>query len=352
MKIAQLLGTIVMFLFCASSIYAETAPSYLDLSHYHDIVHRIENNDFNPPPKKQNDQNDQNDKHSDTKHSTAKTVVTHFYPGQNQTAKTAPSYLDLSHYHDTVHRIENNAFNPPPKKQNDKYSNVKYRTAESGFYFGGGAGVTYSNPGQSQVTVSLDSNPTTWTKEHAKNPGGNFGFLLNFGGGYELALKKDCFIDFGIALYMEHQYSTSGEYNSVVYGDGNHEYNYFYNVTSFIQPMIEAKFKIKVNRFLPFVSFGIGPSWIKAESYALVPVGVQTGYETATYPADRKARLAYQIGGGIEYQISNNNFLGLEYKYIYLGNVDFKNKNQEYPYKLYVGNIGTHNVMLNFVHRF
>lgn len=227
----------------------------------------------------------------------------------------------------------------------------RYANTESGFYVGGFTGLSLANIGKNQTMTSYGESGRPWFDTYTKNKNYSKAFLFGFDGGYEFALSDRFLLDLGGAVYVGTNYAASGSVavtanNSLPIATNN----YSYNVTRMVQVMVESKFKWKIQSFLPYVTVGIGSSWNRAECYSVQPLA-NPNATVSLYNPNHKINLAYMLGLGVDYQFSNNDYIGIAYKYINLGKIDFDVTN-DFPHTLSVGTIATHNITLNFTHRF
>ncbi len=234
---------------------------------------------------------------------------------------------------------------------------------ENGFYLGAAAGVSLSDLQDNRLVTYVESiTNNIHGYDFVSNGKYHPNFLMGINGGYEFRLSSHFFLDLGLGAYgfdsRIGKTSTDGKIShsikdgvSGITRDGD-SFIYSYNITSF-RTMFETKLKYKIKRFLPFVTLGVGPAWNKAESFSAQTSISPPGFRA--YAANRKTSFAYQLGCGIDLQLSEENYkdyVGVYYVYTYLGKISFGGLEKTAGSGLGAGTIITHNIMLNYTHRF
>jgi opacity protein-like surface antigen len=225
-------------------------------------------------------------------------------------------------------------------------------SSSNGFYLGISAGANFANIGQDQSIVDYDALQNAWKYHYTKDNGDETIFIFGANAGYEFALNPNFLVDLGIAGYLPSKaYTSKGKLFLTLGDDTYHLLNYSYR-TNNVQAFVEGKLKWKIQKFIPYVSTGVGYAWNNSYKYLIEQVDPDV--EVAPFSSNHKTNFAYEFGAGIDYQVSEQNYVGLSYRYAHLGDMELGSQNnQDAPDDhLAVGKIASHDVMLNFTHRF
>jgi len=186
--------------------------------------------------------------------------------------------------------------------------------------------------------------------------------MFSVNGGYEFAsVNAWPAIALGLGLYGNPiDYGFSGLVIETVTGDAPDTlYNYTYNING-TRLMAEVQLTWLMQMLSPFINFGVGPGWIKANSYTEVPV-TSTGFVAQPpFQSQTNLNLTYQAGFGIttafNYANPSANFkqdrIAIGYRYVNLGQTSFATRGATYPYKISPGSLKTNDIYISYTHLF
>lgn len=110
--------------------------------------------------------------------------------------------------------------------------------------------------------------------------------------------------------------------------------------------------------FLPFISAGIGPTFLRLSDYSEQPTDNIGFVALPPFQAQTNVNFAYQIGLGASIRVEllgpimvkNEERISLGYRYVSLGSASFGSRGSSYPYRLNMGNFTMQEIFLDYTY--
>ena len=135
-------------------------------------------------------------------------------------------------------------------------------------------------------------------------------------------------------------------------------YNYKYKINN-TRVMAEIQLTWMLRYLSPFISFGVGPAWNKAESYKEKAVNGSGYPPISPFRSHTHLNCAYQAGLGISFGFNWCNRSGflherisLGYHYVHSGKTSFGTRGSAYPHRLDMGTLSSNDIYFTYTHLF
>lgn len=140
-----------------------------------------------------------------------------------------------------------------------------------------------------------------------------------FGGliGAEFPLNSPWLLQVGIAYYVPQSFNVKGIVTQGVDAASANQYPYQYTIQNH-QLLLENKLFYAIERYHPYVLLGIGPAWNRTKNFA---VNIDPPFTTFSnqFPSNTVTSFSYDIGFGMDINITEHLRFGLGYRFTDLG---------------------------------
>lgn len=228
------------------------------------------------------------------------------------------------------------------------------------FYAGVSVGPSYAKLGNNNPKISYESGSLI-TDAYPLSSNRSLSVTMSVNGGYEfMGAHWKPSTALGLGVYFNPQdYHYSGRVIETAAGSASSTlYNYHYKMNS-TRAIAEMQLTWILAYVSPFINFGIGAAWNKADSYRETAVS-STGYSPVPFFHSRtNLNFAYQVGLGISAAfnfVSKSDFLrervSVGYRYVGSGKTSFGTRGFTYPHRLHTGSLTSDDVYFNYTHLF
>jgi opacity protein-like surface antigen len=187
----------------------------------------------------------------------------------------------------------------------------------SGFYFGIAGGMTQTKI-KSDGIETYKGNPNAANKYIAKKPGSSG--IINLSGGYLWDNQSSWFPYVSLGLDYTYAFPSTVNGNIQLLSTPkleNYSYQYKLNRQTFL---LMGKVDLyNFHNFMPFLLGGIGVSMNSVTGYNETQISNGLSHFDPKYTNATTTHLAYAIGAGLDYKISDNLWLSGTYRYDFLG---------------------------------
>jgi opacity protein-like surface antigen len=199
-------------------------------------------------------------------------------------------------------------------------------TLSGGVAFNNDAGASIFIPATDEVFSSFN-----YHAKHATHPYAQYGGFF----GEEFALKPHWALQAGIGFYQSAQLNANGLVTQGVDEDSLNTYSYKYMIRSY-QFLAEGKLLYAMQRYHPYVSFGVGAVYNDTHGFN---VDIQPPYTTVSNQFNNRSitSASYTAGLGMDVDICDHTRLGIGYR--------FANQGRAYTGKSVIDTVETNNAL-------
>lgn len=186
-------------------------------------------------------------------------------------------------------------------------------TLTGGAAFTSNAGTTNNIPPQNGIFSFYNYKPNQSTQTQSYLGG----FL-----GAEHLIRPQWLVQAGLSYYQPSSFGVHGIVSQGVNVATQNQYAYQYSIKSY-QLLAEGKLLYKEtrwNRFLPYLSGGIGAAWNNARYFNVMIVPMFTTFSNQ-FANHSSSSFSYSVGAGVDIDVAQGMRLGVGYRFIDLGRV-------------------------------